>query len=72
VNNIAEEKREWLVRSMKAEEVALAIEWAEQEGWNPGCYDASCFRAADATGFFVGELHGEPVREGLHNPFSRR
>jgi ribosomal protein S18 acetylase RimI-like enzyme len=61
VNNIADEKREWLVRSMKAEEVALAMEWAEQEGWNPGCHDAPCFRAADPTGFYVGELRGEPV-----------
>jgi GNAT superfamily N-acetyltransferase len=46
---------------MKADEVALAIEWAAQEGWNPGCHDAACFQAADPRGFFVGELHGEPI-----------
>ncbi|WP_175151414.1 GNAT family N-acetyltransferase [Paraburkholderia ultramafica] len=46
---------------MKAEEVALAIEWAALEGWNPGCHDAFCFQAADPGGFLVGELHGEPV-----------
>ena len=54
-------QRRYVVRPMKAEEVALAIDWAAQEGWNPGRHDASCFRAADPNGFFVGELHGEPV-----------
>ena len=29
------------VRRMTASEVHLAIEWARQEGWNPGRYDAA-------------------------------
>jgi GNAT superfamily N-acetyltransferase len=46
---------------MSAEDVALAVEWAAQEGWNPGLHDAACFRAADPDGFFIGEWRGEPV-----------
>jgi ribosomal protein S18 acetylase RimI-like enzyme len=48
-------------RTMTRDEVALAIEWAAQEGWNPGLHDAASFHAADPQGFFVGELDGEPV-----------
>ncbi|MCC8392160.1 GNAT family N-acetyltransferase [Paraburkholderia sp. MMS20-SJTR3] len=57
----AELARHYIVRTMTAAEVPLAIEWAANEGWNPGRDDARCFRAADPGGFFVGELHGEPV-----------
>jgi ribosomal protein S18 acetylase RimI-like enzyme len=51
----------YVTRVMTAAEVALAIDWAAQEGWNPGLHDARTFRAADPEGFFVGELRGEPV-----------
>jgi ribosomal protein S18 acetylase RimI-like enzyme len=61
VSDIADNEQEYIVRPMKAEEVALAIEWAALEGWNPGRHDAPCFHAADPHGFFIGELHGEPV-----------
>ncbi|RKP44185.1 N-acetyltransferase [Trinickia fusca] len=46
---------------MTADEVALAIDWAAREGWNPGLHDAQSFRVADPNGFFVGEWRGEPV-----------
>lgn len=48
-------------RTMTREEVALAIEWAAREGWNPGLHDVASFHAADPAGFFVGVLDGEPV-----------
>lgn len=48
-------------RTMNRDEVALAVEWAAQEGWNPGLHDAATFHAADAQGFFVGVLGEEPV-----------
>lgn len=51
----------YLTRSATREDVTLAMDWAAQEGWNPGLHDAECFYAADPTGFFVGELQGEPV-----------
>ncbi len=46
---------------MTREECSLAIEWAAQEGWNPGIHDAECFYAADPNGFFLAELNGNPV-----------
>lgn len=49
------------IRPLTREEMALPIEWAAREGWNPGLYDADCFYAADPTGFLVGELGGEPI-----------
>ena len=40
-------------RQARPEEVALLIDWAAAEGWNPGLDDASVFRAADPAGFLV-------------------
>jgi ribosomal protein S18 acetylase RimI-like enzyme len=60
VTNVSE-PGDFVVRTMSAEDVALAVEWAAQEGWNPGLHDAACFRAADPHGFFIGEWRGEPV-----------
>jgi ribosomal protein S18 acetylase RimI-like enzyme len=51
----------YVTRTMNRDEVALAIEWAAEEGWNPGLHDADTFRAADPRGFFVGTLNGEAV-----------
>jgi ribosomal protein S18 acetylase RimI-like enzyme len=42
-------------------EVDLAIEWAAEEGWNPGINDADCFYSADKHGFLVGLLDNEPI-----------
>jgi len=52
---------ECTIRTMRRDEVDLAVEWAAAEGWNPGLHDAGCFLAADPQGFLVGELDGEPV-----------
>ena len=49
------------IRNMRRDEVAMAIEWAAAEGWNPGLHDAACFHAADPDGFLVAECGGEPV-----------
>lgn len=49
------------IRPMRSDEVALAVEWAAREGWNPGLHDANNFAAADPEGFLVGEVEGEPV-----------
>ncbi len=49
------------VRRMAESDLALALEWAAEEGWNPGLRDAECFYAADPEGFFVAEFDGEPV-----------
>lgn len=54
-------KGNFTVRPMKRNEINMAIDWAETEGWNPGNYDADCFSAADENGFFLGLLDNVPV-----------
>lgn len=49
------------IRTMRAHEIALATEWAEREGWNPGLADDRVFGTVDADGFFVAEAGGEQV-----------
>jgi ribosomal protein S18 acetylase RimI-like enzyme len=53
--------KDFIVRPMQAGDLQLTIDWAAQEGWNPGLHDAHCFRVADPSGFFIGELRDEPV-----------
>ena len=45
-----------LIRSASLEEVRRAVEWADQEGWEPGLTDAEPFHAADPEGFFAAEV----------------
>ncbi|MEH2486100.1 GNAT family N-acetyltransferase [Bradyrhizobium sp. AZCC 2230] len=49
------------IRNLRPDEISIAIDWAAAEGWNPGLRDAACFAIPDASGFFVGEIDGEPV-----------
>lgn len=49
------------IRHMSEAELGLALDWAADEGWNPGLHDAACFYAADPEGFLIGVLDGEPV-----------
>jgi ribosomal protein S18 acetylase RimI-like enzyme len=49
------------IRPMQPSDLALALDWAAAEGWNPGLADAACFRAADPGGFLLAERGGEPV-----------
>ena len=46
------------IRTMRRDEVALAIELAAHEGWNPGLHDARCFFEADHDGFLIAEVDG--------------
>jgi GNAT superfamily N-acetyltransferase len=50
-----------IIRVMQPSELQLALDWAAQEGWNPGLQDATAFYAADPSGFLVAELDGEPI-----------
>ena len=49
------------VRVMRAQDIALALDWAAAEGWNPGLADAACFATADPEGFLLGEIAGLPA-----------
>ena len=49
------------IRTMRLDEISLAVHWAADEGWNPGLADAACFAEVDAQGFLVGELDGAPA-----------
>jgi len=55
------QKSSYTIRTMTRQEVDIAVDWAAEEGWNPGLYDADCFYAADPNGFLVGLLDDEPI-----------
>lgn len=63
VNNQFNNKN-FIIRTMTADDVALAVNWAGKEGWNPGLNDASTFYHADPSGFFVGELDDQIIAVG--------
>ncbi len=54
-------KPRYTIRLMTRQDLDLAIDWAAAEGWNPGLQDADCFYAADADGFLMGWLAGQPI-----------
>lgn len=49
------------IRRMTREQMAIAVDWAAEEGWNPGLEDAECYFSADPNGFFIGFLGDEPI-----------
>jgi hypothetical protein len=49
------------IRTMRPDEISIAVDWAAAEGWNPGLADAACFAAVDPDGFLIGELDGAPA-----------
>lgn len=51
----------YTIRTMRREELDIAIQWAADEGWNPGLHDADSFYAADPNGFLIGLLNDEPI-----------
>jgi hypothetical protein len=46
------------IRSLTAQEAERAVDWAAEEGWNPGLADLDCFRAQD-PGLFLGAFEGD-------------
>jgi GNAT superfamily N-acetyltransferase len=49
------------IRTMRPDEISLAVDWAAAEGWNPGLADDACFASVDPEGFFIAELDGVPA-----------
>ncbi|MDD4735526.1 MAG: GNAT family N-acetyltransferase [Kiritimatiellae bacterium] len=47
---------------MTRHELDVAVDWAAQEGWNPGLHDAAGFYATDPNGFFMAKgPDGDPL-----------
>lgn len=46
---------------MSEAELSTAIDWARQEGWNPGKHDASVFYQADPSGFLCGKIQEQII-----------
>ena len=57
-------KSDLLIRGMRREELDVLVDWAANEGWNPGLSDADIFWATDPEGFIAAELNGELVGGG--------
>jgi predicted acetyltransferase len=49
------------IHLMNRSEVETAIQWATQEGWNPGLHDGDCFFQTDPTGFFAAKANDQIV-----------
>ncbi len=49
------------IRPMQPTEIAIALSWANREGWNPGLDDRTAFSAVDPTGFWIGEINEKPI-----------
>lgn len=49
------------VRRMTINDLEMTLDWAADEGWNPGLSDAQSFFATDPDGFFLKEHNGQPV-----------
>jgi GNAT superfamily N-acetyltransferase len=49
------------IRTMRPDEISIAVDWAGAEGWNPGLADAACFATVDPDGFLIGEFDGAPA-----------
>ena len=49
------------LKTMSPEELTFALDWANNEGWNPGIYDNECYYHTDTKGFLMGEYMGRPI-----------
>lgn len=54
-------EKKFTIKNMDKEEFKIAVEWAANEGWNPGLHDAQSYFLADENGFFIGYLDDEPI-----------
>src|SRR3984893_19216922 len=41
------------IRTMRPDEISIAVNWAAAEGWNPGLADDACFAAVDPESFLT-------------------
>jgi len=55
---------ELTIRRMTRAELDILVDWAAQEGWNPGLNDAQIFWDTDPEGFVAAERDGELIGGG--------
>jgi hypothetical protein len=53
-----------LIRTMIRTELDKLVDWAAQEGWNPGLHDAELFWATDPEAYIAAELDGKLIGGG--------
>ncbi|MDF1645486.1 MAG: GNAT family N-acetyltransferase [Legionellaceae bacterium] len=56
--------KHYSITQMSQADMALAIKWSADAGWNPGLHDAQCFYATDPSGFFVGKINNQVIAIG--------
>lgn len=52
------------IRPLKRRELFQVVDWARDEGWNPGINDADIFWQTDPDGYLGAELNGQIVAAG--------
>lgn len=52
------------IRAMTRREADRLVEWAANEGWNPGLHDADLFWEAEPNAFIAAEMDGELIGGG--------
>ena len=55
---------EFLIRAMSRSELGILVNWAANEGWNPGLHDADIFWNTDPHGYIAAEIDGELIGGG--------
>ncbi|MBU3728555.1 MAG: GNAT family N-acetyltransferase [Phycisphaerales bacterium] len=61
-----------LLRPMRRHEFDVLVDWAADEGWNPGRHDPACFWAADPDGFVAVEMEGQLAAGGSIVSYGRQ
>ncbi len=49
------------ITNMSRNQMDIAVNWSNLEGWNPGMYDADTFYNTDPSGYFMACVNGQPV-----------
>ncbi|MEM9282157.1 MAG: GNAT family N-acetyltransferase [Verrucomicrobiota bacterium] len=63
---------ELIIRPLTRDEFEIAVDWAADEGWNPGLHDADVFWQTDPEGFYGAELDGRLAATGSVVSYSGR
>lgn len=53
--------KDFTIRTMNQTEFDLALDWAAEEGWNPGLFDAIPFQSVDPDGLLIGLKDNKPI-----------